>query len=76
MTKKTYTVRKGKKFYTKVADEHGEKTVRHVGGDEVELTDEQAFGVRDRLVAEQVVEKPAPVKKEQKKEPEKAPTKE
>ena len=68
MTKKTYTVRKGKKFYTKVAGEHGEKTVRHEGGDEVELTDAQAFSIRDRLVAEQVVEKPAPVKKEPKKE--------
>jgi hypothetical protein len=61
--KKTYTVRKGKKFYTKVAGEHGEKTVRHVGGDEVELTEAQAFAIRDRLVAEQVVEKPAPVSK-------------
>ena len=73
MTKKTYTVRKGKKFYTKVATEvagkHKEVTVRHEGGDEVELTDAQAFSIRDRLVAEQVVEKPAVAKAEPKKAP-------
>ena len=67
MTKKTYTVREGKKFYTKVATEiagkPSEKTVLHKGRDEVELTDEQAFSIRDRLVPEQVAEKPAQAKK-------------
>lgn len=71
--KKTYTVKKGKKFYTKVAGEHGEETVRYEGGSKVELTDEQAFYIRDRLVVEQIIEKPAPEKEEpEKEEPEKA----